>query len=147
IEPRPTPIRVAALASGFVEELLVVEDQQVAAGEPIARLVDDDALLALEQAQASLELREAEVREAAAALAAALVNFEIPAHLELPVAEAEAALAAIETQLSNLPHQLKRAEARLELARFTREMYGQLSTRQATAQIDFEQARKEYEAA
>src|SRR5690606_38182494 len=58
-----------------------------------------------------------------------------------------AALAAIETQLSNLPHQLKRAEARLELARFTREMYGQLSTRQATAQIDFEQARKEYEAA
>src|SRR5690606_4781671 len=90
IEPRPTPIRVAALASGFVEDLLVVEDQQVAAGEPIARLVDDDALLALEQAQASLELREAEVREAAAALAAALVNFEIPAHLELPVAEAEA---------------------------------------------------------
>jgi HlyD family secretion protein len=147
IEPRPTPIRVAALASGVVEELLVVEDQQVSAGDPIARLVDDDALLTLEQAQAAVELRQAEVREAEAALEAARVNFEIPAHLELPVAEAEAALAAIETQLSDLPHQLERARARLALARFTLETYEKLSTTQATTQLDIEQAREEHAAA
>src|SRR5918994_982347 len=34
IEPRPTPVRVAALAPGVVEKLLVVEDQPVNAGEP-----------------------------------------------------------------------------------------------------------------
>ncbi len=43
IEPRPTPIRVAALAPGVVERLLVVEDQAVKAGEPIAELVKQDA--------------------------------------------------------------------------------------------------------
>ena len=39
IEPRPTPLRVAALAPGVVETLLVVEDQAVKQGEPIAKLV------------------------------------------------------------------------------------------------------------
>ncbi len=57
IEPRPTPIRVAALAEGVIEKLLVVEDQAVKAGEPIAFLVADDAQLALEAAQATLDAR------------------------------------------------------------------------------------------
>ena len=112
VEPRPTPIRVAALATGVVQELLVVEDQFVEQGQPIAHLVDEDAVLVLGQAEAVYRLREAEVKEAQAAVTAAQVNFDIPAHLELPVAEAEAALAVIETQLSDLPHQRKRAEAR-----------------------------------
>ena len=43
IEPRPTPIRVAALSSGVVEQLLVVEDQPVTSGEPIAELVSRPA--------------------------------------------------------------------------------------------------------
>ncbi len=147
VEPRPTPIRVAALAAGVVKELLVVEDERVKAGEPIARLVDADAQLALEQAQALLKLRESEVREADAAVAAAQVNFDIPAHLELPVAEADAALAAIETEVSNLPHQLRRAEARLALAKFDLETSERLSTSQAISQLRIEQARAEHEAA
>ncbi|HBL44518.1 MAG TPA: hemolysin D, partial [Planctomycetaceae bacterium] len=36
VEPRPTPVRVAALSPGVIEELLVVEDQKVKQGEPIA---------------------------------------------------------------------------------------------------------------
>jgi HlyD family secretion protein len=147
IEPRPTPIRVAALASGVVEELLVVEDQRVSAGEPIARLIDEDARLALEQAQALLELRESEVREAQAALAAAQTNFDIPAHLELPVAQAQAALAAIETELSNLPHELERTRARLELARFAWETSQRLSSGQAITLLQIEEDRAEFDAA
>ncbi len=54
IEPRPTPIRVAALAPGVVERLLVVEDQQVKAGEPVAELVKQDAQLAYDRAAANL---------------------------------------------------------------------------------------------
>jgi len=68
VEPRPTPIRVTALAPGVIEELLVVEDQAVEAGEPIARLVSADARLSLEQAQATAKLRQAEVQQAQAAL-------------------------------------------------------------------------------
>ena len=52
-----------------------------------------------------------------AALVAAQTNFDVPAHLELPVAEADADLAAVQTELTNLPSQLVRAEARLRLAK------------------------------
>ncbi len=116
VEPRPTPIRVAALASGVVEQLLVVEDQEVDTGQPIAQLVSIDAQLALQQADSTLQLRIAEVGEAKANLVAAETNLEIPAHLELIVAEAEAAVAAIETELTNLPQKLEAAEARRRLA-------------------------------
>ncbi len=116
VEPRPTPISVAALAPGVVRELLVVEDQLVTEGEPVANLIDDDARLALNQADATLHLREAEVQEAQATVDAAQTNLKIPAHLELPLAEADAALAVIQTELSNLPRQIERAEARLRLA-------------------------------
>lgn len=116
IEPRPTPIRVTALAPGVVEELLVVEDQQVTAGDPIARLVARDAELALQQADAHLCILQTDVAVAQAAVTAAKTNLEVPAHLELPVAEAEADLRAVETELSNLPNQQTRAAARLKLA-------------------------------
>jgi len=145
IEPRPTPIRVASLASGVVEELLVVEDQHVAAGEPIAKLVEEDAALALERARAVLNLRKADVLEAEAAVEAAQVNLDIPAHLELPVAEAEAALAAIETELSNLPHEKKRAEARYRFAEYdlrTKKALGKAATL-----LSVEEAQSELEAA
>ena len=71
IEPRPTPIRVAALAPGVVERLLVVEDQAVKVGEPVAELVKADAELARDSAQAVLALRQAEQAESQANLAAA----------------------------------------------------------------------------
>ena len=53
IEPRPTPVRVAALAPGVVERLLVVEDQPVKAGEPVAELIKEDAQLAYDRAPAN----------------------------------------------------------------------------------------------
>lgn len=115
IEPRPTPIRVAALAPGVVEELLVVEDQEVQAGEPVAQLVKDDAKLALDSARAALQLRQAELTETKAALEAAQTRFEQPAHLEAPLAEAGARLARVETALAQLPFQLRAAEARQDL--------------------------------
>jgi RND family efflux transporter MFP subunit len=111
IEPRPTPVRVAALAPGVVEQLLVVEDQPVKAGEPIAKLVTDDAKLAHDGALADLKLREAELEEAAASLIAAKTRLKFPVHLEAALGEAEASLAKIATQLQNLPFETRRAEA------------------------------------
>jgi len=71
IEPRPTPIRVAALAPGIVEKLLVVEDQAVQSGEPIAQLIKDDAQLIHEASLADLDLRMAEHEQVEATVAAA----------------------------------------------------------------------------
>lgn len=114
IEPRPTPVRVAALAPGVVKELLVVEDQPVKAGDPVAELVDDDAKLAHDRALADLKLREAELEETRSQLKAAHTRFEQPVHLEAALQESEAALAKVETLLKNLPFELQRAVAEQE---------------------------------
>ena len=116
IEPRPTPIRVAALAPGVVERLLVVQDQAVKAGEPVAELVRADAQLAHDGESASLRLRQAEMREMQAALKAAETRLEQPVHLQAALGEAEASLAEIATSLKNLPFETRRAEAQLTFA-------------------------------
>ena len=87
IEPRPTAIRVAALAPGVVEQLLVVEDQQVKKGEPVAELIKEDAQLAYDRAIADRELAEAELKKANAALAAAITNYFQPVYLEAGMTE------------------------------------------------------------
>ncbi|MEX2288482.1 MAG: HlyD family efflux transporter periplasmic adaptor subunit [Planctomycetaceae bacterium] len=145
VEPRPTPTRVAALAPGVIERLLVVEDQAVKAGEPIAELVKEDARLTHERALVDVKLREAELEEVKAALAAAKTRFEQPVHLEAPLSEAESALAQIETQLKNLPHETRRADARLALAE--RDFQGKSAAKGVVSGLALEQARSEFDTA
>jgi HlyD family secretion protein len=116
IEPRPTPIRVAALAPGVVERLLVVQDQPVKAGEPVADLIKADAKLACDREAANLTLHEAELAEAEAGLQAAATRLEQPVHLLAVLGDAEAALAQIITERRNLPFATRRAEAQLTFA-------------------------------
>ena len=51
VEPDPFPIRVPALATGVIKELLVRESDAVKAGDPVALLIDDEAKIALEKAE------------------------------------------------------------------------------------------------
>ncbi|HBO43838.1 MAG TPA: hemolysin D, partial [Planctomycetaceae bacterium] len=145
IEPRPTAIRVAALAPGVVEQLLVVEDQPVRAGEPVAHLIRDDAQLAYERAVADVKLREAERREAEAAGEAARTRHEQPVHLEASLAEAEAALARIETELKNLPFAVRRAEAESKLAES--DYQGKLAAKGVVAEVKIDEARRTLDSA
>ena len=139
IEPRPTPVRVAALAPGVVEKLLVVEDQSVKAGEPVAELVDDDAKLTHDRAMADLKLREAELEEAQSQRKAAQTRFEQPVHLEAALGEAEAALAKIETLLKNLPFELQRAVADQEAAQ--KDYDGKIASRGVVAGVKIDIAK------
>jgi len=143
VEPRPTPVRVAALAPGVIDKLLVVQDQPVTEGQAIATLVDRDARLALEDALASAKLREAELAAARAALAAATTRFESPVHLEAPLAEAEAELAAVEIELANLPFEIRRASSDRDLAE--RSYQGKLAARDAVTARAVDEARNELE--
>jgi RND family efflux transporter MFP subunit len=145
IEPRPTPIRVAALAPGVVQELLVVQDQAVRAGEPVAELIKEDSQFAYERALADLKLREAEAAEAQAAHASAKVRFEQPVHLEASLREAEAMLAKVATELVNLPFQTQRAEAELEYAKANYE--GKLAAKGAVTGRAIDAAKSELDAA
>jgi len=108
---------VAVDSAHVTQSEVVVEDQSVTAGEAVAELVKDDARHTYERALAELKLREAELEEAEAVLNAATERLEKPVHLEVPLFEAEAALAKIETEVRNVPFEVRRAEARLDFAK------------------------------
>ncbi len=141
VEPRPTPIVVTALAEGVVERLLVVEGQAVKAGEPVATLIEADARLALEGAEAELRLREADLAKAKAQLVSAQNRIKYPLHLQAPLAEAEAALAKVQTELASLPAKLAAAEARLRFAQL--DLDGKLAAKTALSQRTIDLAQSE----
>ncbi|MCH2182386.1 MAG: HlyD family efflux transporter periplasmic adaptor subunit [Mariniblastus sp.] len=136
VEPRPTLIRVVALAPGVVEKLFVVEDEWVTAGQPIAELVKDDAALAHERAVADRELAAAELEQAKAVYAAALTRFQQPVHLEALLAQADANVAKIETSLKNLPFETTRAEAEVRFAENDYERHKNASTSVSDRELD-----------
>ncbi len=145
IEPRPTPVLVTALAEGVVEQLLVVDGQSVEAGQPVAKLIDVDARLALEEAEAELALREAETAGARAELRAAKLRLQHPAHLEAPLADAESLLAKVERELGQLPLLVEAAQAKLEYARQALE--GKRAAGSAVAGRTLQQAQSAYDVA
>ena len=55
VEPDPYPIYVSALTDGIVKDISVLEGQTVKAGQVVARLIDDDAKLELELAEAEYQ--------------------------------------------------------------------------------------------
>lgn len=116
IEPQPSAVTVSALASGVVDQMLVVEGQLVERGQPIAKLIDADAKLAIQQAEARLRLAKAELQNANAASTAAQATLENPNELRVALAEAESMLAETQLILGNLPFAIKAASSRQQLA-------------------------------
>lgn len=145
VEPRPTPIRVAALAEGVIDRLLVVEDQAVRKGEPIAYLIDDDSRLSLDGARAVLRIREAELDQCQAALAAAILNFDEPTHLQAVAAAAEAAFAKTATELTDLPFRIDEAAARAKFA--DADLKAKVEAGDAVTEIEVDEARSVRDAA
>jgi len=145
VEPRPTAIRVAAIADGVIEELLVVENQLMKKGEPIAELIREDALLSHERAIANRQLAEAELERSEAACAAAKTRFDQPVHLEAKLATADADLAKINTSLTNLPFETQRAESELK---FTQRNFDRMEkAANSVSQREIDRARADYETA
>lgn len=142
IEPRPTQINVPALTAGVIEELLVVEGQQVSRDEPVARLITEDAELAVQQAEAALAIREAELQKAKAERQAAEIRLNNPVHLEAELADAQSLVARAETELNKLPHLIDAAEARLQYTRDN--VAGKRAASEAIAGRILQQAESQY---
>ncbi len=145
VEPRPSPVKVPPLADGVIEDLLVVAGQEVEAGQPVATLVDVDARIALNEAEAALQLREAELDAARAMVVAARAHVDQPVHLEAALAEAEALLAKAQTELVNLPFAIRAAESRLQYARH--DLAGKRSAGEALAGRTLQRAQGESDSA
>lgn len=145
IEPRPTAVMASALVEGVVEQLLVVEGQELQSGQPVAKLIDTDARLALREAEATEQLRVSERDSIKATLTAAQQNVEHPVHLEAPLAEADAILAELNTEVTKLPFTLKAAQSRLDLAR--QDLEGKKIVGDALAGRVIQKAQSEFDSA
>jgi len=107
IEADPYVTNVTVLADGVVKDVLVLEGESVKAGQEIVRMVDDDARLALDRA-------EADLKKAQAANEAAKREWEYPVERERAVAVAESALAEVEAEVQKLESEIAVESARVE---------------------------------
>ncbi len=124
IEPMPHAISVQALAEGVIEEVLTLEGDRVERGQVVARMIDDDARLAVLQARAREAQAAAEVERAdAAALAANARADELRDELERkqPLVEAggfsEGQFARLILRLRAAQHEERAASAAVDSAR------------------------------
>ncbi|MBL9149589.1 MAG: efflux RND transporter periplasmic adaptor subunit [Phycisphaerae bacterium] len=111
IEPAPFPIAVPALAEGVIESMTVLEGERVERGAVIARLVTDDADIAVANAAAEVAVKDAAVAAARAARERARVERDTLVEETRALAVAESKVAAAEAAIALLD-----ADARTALA-------------------------------
>ena len=116
IEPDPFPVRVPALADGVVEEVLVQESDVVAAGDAVARLIDEDARIAHAAAGAELAARRAAHDEAEARRTIAEERMEAALEVTEAVAATKADLAGRRAAAERRRAAVRQGAARLALA-------------------------------
>lgn len=76
VEPDPFTTYVPALTDGIVKDVLVLEGARIEVGEVVATLVDDDAIIRVEIADANLALARAKEEATTAILKAAVTEQE-----------------------------------------------------------------------
>lgn len=117
VEPDPYPRAVSALADGIVESVLVLEGQAVKTGDVVARMIDADAKLALGHAEAQVDLTNAAVQQAEAALEAAQRTWENPIDRVRARDQSAAMLKEARAELDRLPAEIAVEAAKLQEAK------------------------------
>lgn len=133
VEPYPLPTVISSRTPGVVLQVHVLEGQQVSQGDLVAELVDTDARLQVEKAEAELLLKKAEYE-------AARSNWEHPIALRENVQTADAA------KLQSMAEKL-RGEQMLAVAKRDAEINESLSQRGVSPAFDALKATREAEAA
>lgn len=146
IEPDPFPINVPALANGVVKEVLVLEGERIEEGQLIARLVDDDARLELQRAEAEAREKMAMVIIAEADKMEARLVWENRIELNRALAVAQATLDEVRAQLARLPLEVEAQAARLEELRDDLRRKEDLVAKRAVPEADVAQLRQRVKA-
>ncbi|MEQ8770457.1 MAG: efflux RND transporter periplasmic adaptor subunit [Phycisphaerales bacterium] len=113
LEAEPFYTAAAALADGIVETIEVLEGDYVEKDQVVARLVSEDAELALRRAQADLAAAESALALAEADLRAAQASWDDPVELDRAVESNSAALEESNAELAQLPALIDAARATL----------------------------------
>lgn len=130
IEPDPLPIRATTLYSGVVKDVMVLEGETVREGQLLATLVDDDARLALRDAEAGLARQEAAARHVSAQIDVARAR---QATLEEKLRSEQARLDEAEDQSRRLRLLSEGAVPEVELTRARLRLQGQTALAAAAA--------------
>jgi HlyD family secretion protein len=117
VEADPYKSYVSALADGVVREVLVLEGDSVQQGQIVVRLVDDDAKLAVEEAEAKVQELEAVLASAKADRTAAESDWENPVERQRAIDVGTAELAESRALLKQSEAEILMEESRLEHAK------------------------------
>lgn len=116
VEPDPYPLHVTPLTAGVLEEVLVEEGDTVSKGQPLARLVPDDAELDLRLAIRAVELARNAIAERAVALEYAKRDFDARIELDERLAVTQAELDGKLAERDALVASAQKLEADVEVA-------------------------------
>lgn len=132
IEPDPFPTYVTALTHGVVEKVLVLEGEPVTAGQVVATLVPDDALLQAERIKADLARKQA-------ALTAAQTDWEHPVALRRAVAVSDARVQETQAEIAQLDATIAQQQAKQQELQATYDSVRELSAG-AASRLEIETA-------
>lgn len=113
VEAEPYAVAAAGLAEGVIREVLVLEGDRVEVGQALARLVSDDAALALRAAEADAQVAVSAHAATQAEFDAAQTEWDEPVDRDLAVALAAAAVARAQAELVQWPAMVEAERARL----------------------------------
>ena len=145
VEADPFPTAVTALADGVVAEVLVLEGQRVEPNQVVARLIADEARLALAKAESALHAAAADVAAAQAELKAAQREWDNPIELTRKLATSQAELAQRQAELARWPAELEAATALAEYKQAEYLRVKPLHGSGSVSNIEVIRAEKEYE--
>lgn len=123
VEADPYTSYVSALTDGTVSEVLVLEGEPVSKGQVVARLVDEDAQLAVQRARDRVKEAEAKLKTEQAELQAAKTVWENPVDRRRTIAvgkallqESRATLKQVASEISMHEHKLADVKSRYDRA-------------------------------
>ncbi len=139
VEADPYAIAVSALADGIVKEVLALEGQAIKAGDVVVRLVDDDAKLALQRAEADLADKQAQL-EGAQRL------WDNPIERTRAASVADGMVAESKADREKLKAEIAAEVAKLTLTKLEAERTAEAFKTRASSEIESVRTQQQYEA-
>ncbi|HPF39187.1 MAG TPA: efflux RND transporter periplasmic adaptor subunit [Phycisphaerae bacterium] len=146
LEPDPFPVAVSALADGVIREVLVLEGDRVTAGQVVARLIDDDARIAMSETNAQVAEAEAMLASAKSLHEEAQRNWEHPIELTRRRDALVAQLAERRAELARWPSEVASEEAAATSLKADLERIAPLREGGRASEIEYVHARQAFEA-
>lgn len=145
VEADPFPVAASALASGVVKEVLVLEGDRVEAGQVVARLIDDEARIALAKAEALVAEAEAMLASTKAMQREAQQNWDHPIELTRTRDALIALLAERKAELARWPAEVAREVAAAVSLKADLDRIAPLYEGGRASEIEFIRAQQAYE--